>query len=145
MSVYRITKVINQTKYFSLMKKFTEKQINVSEQTELLQEFGFISKEELLLFWGNYIKSKDKVHSKFSELQNIHAVKQSVFSATEGVLKSNKVFNPTEWECWLLWINCNNGANLYCMNQTQYTYEDCILFWMNMCLASYSLCWMEAE
>ena len=86
MSVYRLTSVINQKEYFSLMKKYFKSNINADEQANLLREFGFSTKDELTLFFKSYLEYKEKVHIQFPELQKWDAVKNQVFVACAEVL-----------------------------------------------------------
>lgn len=127
------------------MKKYANKSIVKNEETALMQAFGFTSKEELTNLLKDLFTYRQNIYAKFAELSETELVKDEVIEASQKILDSYSLANPTVWECWLLWINCNNGANLYCINQTQYTYEDCIILWMNLCLAQHLICWMEAE
>lgn len=84
------------------MKKYAHKSINRNEEIALMQAFGFTSKEELSNLLNVLFTYRQNIFAKFAELSETGLVEGEVIEASQKILDTYSLANPTVWECWLL-------------------------------------------
>lgn len=135
---YNLSNSLGDKNTVALFRKYLKSNLNSTEETKLLNAFGFSKSEELTSFLANYQGLLSKSQIKFPEILNAQN-KPDLGKAALKVMADKKYFTVTLGDCWVILL-----AN---MSICAASYGGTSEYWicLDVALAIYGACWAIAE
>lgn len=135
---YNLSKSLSDKNTIALFRKYLKSNLNSTEESKLLNAFGFSKIDELTNFLANYQGLLSKSQKKFPEILN-EQNRQDLGEAALKVMSDKKYFTITLGDCWVILLAS--------MSMCAAEYGGTSDYWLclDAALALYSACWAIAE